>query len=215
LPRRGVRFLYKRSQMLRAVEFVRKLRNARRLIFGDPVFARLWQSVRSDPNLRKIQGRYPWLKELLRLALLREATHGGPAVRRPCWVSIQFDPDAGRLTFTSKKVSDLPYGIASGSPILERARAAVRAHALREIIWDFAQAGPDLWIGQGKRGEKSKLEYFHLGAASCFRFTGLEKVADLDSELADQVLVHVGESAWTVNADAVRPPVVGDLRRAS
>jgi hypothetical protein len=179
-------------------------RGAKALIQADPELTELLGNVPA-PN-----GRGRLAREVRRLALLRHLCKGGPTVFAPVWATIEFDPDRGRLTFTSRPAHDLPGVIRPGQAILERALKAVRSRAVREVVWDVPHGPLHMEVKLDKVG----VVRFPLGPDRSFRFTALERLADLDPERAARVVAHVAEGASAPPAPAAEPGEA-QYRRAS
>ncbi len=164
---------------------IRYKRGAAELIQSEPEFAELLRTGVAG------MGQRPLKRELVRLALLKHACRDCPTIRTPVWTTIRFDAEAGRVTFTSLPVHELPVEIAPGQPGLDRAIAAVRAREAREFAWDIPDMPREVVIKLGHAGIVS----FDLGPDRIFLFTALERLADQDPERAARLLVLVGVGA--------------------
>jgi hypothetical protein len=142
--------------------------------------------IAADPDLADLPR-----PEALRLALLRHVCNDCPTVLTRTWASIRYEPDRGRLTFTSHPAHDLPGGIGPGRPVLDRALAAIRSRAIREIGWEFAGVVPKVTVKVDNVGVVG----FEFGPDRVFRFTALERLADLDPERAARLVGRVAEGA--------------------
>src|SRR5262249_2079269 len=179
LPYRAAKFVAKRTRLLRLIEKVRKGRRGLRLIREDPVLADTWQALRESPALRTTASRFRWFKELLRLVLLRHCCQGGPTVHTPTWVTVRFDAESGRVAFTSHPVYDFPAAISPGDAVLDRVRTAVLERRVREIVWEYPRVEPDV---RPNPDSQLQPDYYYLGDDKQFRFTALERLADLEPE---------------------------------
>jgi hypothetical protein len=213
LPFRAARFAYRRLGLFRIKEKVRKARKGYRLIMSDPVLAETWTAVRGTPALKPTGSAYQWFKELLRLSLLRYCCQTGPTVHTPAWITVAFDPATARVTFTSHPVSTMGSGIRSGDPDLATSVEAIRARVAKEIVWDFSTVNADV---RPNPDRLPKPDYYFLGNGGSFRFTAMERLADLEPELAARALAHVATGVYALGAVAPvgREPAVA-YRRAS
>ena len=213
LPYRGARFLARRVGLAAARKKLRKARSGYRMILDDPVLAETWAAVRGSQELRATGSAYRWFHELLRLALLRNCCQAGPTVDTPAWVTIEFDPAAARVTVTSHPVSRLGPDIRPGQADLAAAVEAVRTRAAREIVWDFSAVRPEVRPNPHKL---PKPDGYFLGKGGSFRFTALERLADLEPDRAARVLAHAAAGAYALGAAVPvgREPEVA-YRRAS
>lgn len=187
-----------------ARRWFKRYRGAKALLAAD---AQLTELLMTGPAPN---GRGRLAREVLRLALLRHVCKDGPTVFAPVWGTIEFDADRGRLAFTSRPAHDLPGMIRSGQAILERALKAVRSRAVRQIGWDVPHGPLHMEVKLDKVG----VVRFPLGPDRTFRFTALERLADLDPERAARLVAHVADGASAPPADAAEPGEAS-YRRAS
>jgi len=197
----SVRGVYIGLGLRAARRWFKRYRGAKALIEADPELTELLENGPA-PN-----GRSRLAREVLRLALLLHVCKAGPTVFAPVWGTIEFDPDQSRLTFTSRPTHDLPGVIRPGQPVLERALKAVRSRAVRQIVWDVPHGPLHMEVKLDKVG----VVRFPLGRDRSFRFTALERLADLDPERAARLVAHVADGASAPPAAAAET----QYRRAS
>ena len=198
LPRRAARKILRKAWHLaylhKIISRARQLRAAHMLVMQDPVLRESHELVRTHQEMRiNPPSRLQLLREWHRLAVLRHGCRKFPTVQAPFWLSLSYDTALGRIAIVAHPTHDLPTGITSGQAVIEQATAAIRTRSVKEIVWDRSGVQPEISLNLGKLGNVS----FYLGDP-VFRFTTLERLADLEPEMAARVLAHTVDGIRTI-----------------
>jgi len=172
---------------LRLFQFVKlrlyQLRAANELLRKEQALKEVWDEIRRESVSRAAFGRLlPSYKEFINLALLRCSCLRSFLNLMPWTIAADFDTQTGCLRFSSRSFYRLDSDF-DPEPI-RAAGAAVRAGALKQVIWSHGPQG-DLYLlpfGSGKT------VHFYLSAIGTIRFAGLERLAGVNPELVIRLL---------------------------
>jgi hypothetical protein len=173
-----VRWVRVRRQQVRAANLM--------MPKGDPLSA-IWNEVRGVPANRPTFGSMlACYKEFVLLALLRSTYRRTFLLTVPWTIVPHYDAATGCLRFTSQSFFRLEPE--PGPEAILAACAAIRAGSLKQVVWEHGAQGSLFQFPFPAGGERV---YFFLSDSGTIRFSGLERLAGVNPELAIRLLQQV------------------------